>query len=214
MIPDDMETTVSEYKRLRPVMTQLHGDIFKLAKKDALFGCAKRLRMAARQGRKKVIAFANEFEMEVFQDYLIYMYRPRGINLVRQMLNHDRYPPESDERPLLEAMVQARFSVFVVKEMIQKAGFVGLDTASGEELFILDLSLPLQDAVGALVGLRIFPFRVAWVHTGANLSLGRVDDVTSFQPERMALSKMQEQVMNVESIFAWRNLIGRMEREA
>ena len=213
MIPKDMETTVSEYKRLRHLITQLHTEIGGLTKKDAIFACAKRLRMLSRPNGKKVIVFEDEFEMGVFQDYLIYMYRPRGISLVQQMLNRNRYPQGSTERRLLEGMVKARFSVFMVKEVIQPAGFVGLDIMSGEEFFILDLSLPQQEVVGVLIGFRIFPYQDLWMHTGAGLSLGQVEDVATFQPMGETMSEKDERQLNEESIFNRRDMIGMMERD-
>jgi hypothetical protein len=131
-IPADLDATVEEYKRLRPIMTNLHTEISRLVRKDDLFACAKRLRMLGRQGGKKVIFFEHDFETDIFSDYQIYMHRPNGINAAQQMLNWNRYPAGSDERRLLDGMVKARFSVFMVKEIVRDAGFIGFDLYTGE----------------------------------------------------------------------------------
>jgi hypothetical protein len=74
--------------------------------------------MLVKQGGKRVIIFEHESETDIFQEYQIYMHRPHGINVVQQMLNRKRYPEGSGELRLLEGMAKARFSVFIVKEII------------------------------------------------------------------------------------------------
>ncbi|WP_028313442.1 hypothetical protein [Desulfatibacillum aliphaticivorans] len=214
MIPNDLEKTVKEYKRVWPILTQLQMEIIGLAKKDAFLACAKRLGMLARQDGKKVVVFEHELESDVYHDYLIYMHRPRGMSLVRQMLNLNRYPQGSDQKNLLENMVKARFSVFWVKEVIRPAGFIGLDIVSGEENFILDRSIAKQDAVGAVLGLRIFPFGDIWMHTGANLSIGRLEDQSEIQPQNKLLTEKEERELNEEAIFRYREVLReQMEQE-
>ena len=209
-IPTDLDVTIEEYKRLRPIMTKLHTEISRLVRNDDLFACAKRLRMLGKQDGKKVIHFEHDFEMDIFTDYQIYMHRPNGINTAQQMLNRNRYPTGSDERRLLAGMVKARFSVFVVKEIVKDAGFIGFDLYSGEEFFIMDLTLPKQDVVGLMIGFRIFPFDGYWMHTGANLTLGKVRDAQTIKPLGN-LSVKEEQSLNDEVIFEWRSMVSDMD---
>lgn len=209
-IPADLEATVEEYKRLRPIMTKLHTEISRLVRKDDIFACAKRLRMLGRQDGKKVIHFEHDFEMDIFTDYQIYMHRPNGINAAQQMLNRNRYPAGCDERRLLDGMVKARFSVFMVKEIVRDAGFIGFDLYTGEEFFIMDLTLPKQDVVGLMIGFRIFPFDSHWMHTGANLTLGKVRDSQSIKPLGN-LSVKEEQNLNDEVILEWRHMVSEMD---
>ena len=209
-IPADLEATVEEYKRLRPIMTKLHTEISRLVRKEDIFACAKRLRMLGKQDGKKVIHFEHDFEMDIFTDYQIYMHRPNGINAAQQMLNRNRYPAGSDERRLLDGMVKARFSVFMVKEIVKNAGFIGFDLYTGEEFFIMDLTLPKQDVVGLMIGFRIFPFDGYWMHTGANLTLGKVRDAQTIKPLGN-LSVKEEQSLNDEVIFEWRSMVSDMD---
>ena len=139
------------------------------------------------------------------------MYRPHGINAVQQMLNRNSYPAESDERRLLEGMVQARFSVFLVKQVIGNAGFIGFDLYTGDEFFIMDLTLPTKDVVGLMIGFRVFPFHGYWMHTGANLTLGKVRDVNSVKPLGRLKSVKEEQSLNDEVIFEWRSFISEID---
>ncbi|MBM9537064.1 hypothetical protein JWG43_08280 [Desulfobulbus alkaliphilus] len=206
-LPEDLEALVAEYKRVMPLMPVLHGAISKLAGKDAIKACGKRLRMISSQGGRPGIQFGHELEMEVFQDYLLYMYRPRGISLVRQMFNRKRFPAESDEQRLLAGMVQARFSLFWIRELIPAGGFLALDIISGKDFFILDMALPQVEATGLLAGLRILPFGHAWMHTGVSLTLGSIADPCGMQTEDRVLTEKEERAFNEEIFFRWRSLL-------
>jgi hypothetical protein len=209
-IPEDLEALVAEHKRVVPLMPVLHANISKLAGKEAIKACGKRLQMFSTQNGRSGIQFAHELEMDIFQDYLIYMHRPRGISLVRQVFNRKRYPPASDEQQLLAGMVQARFSVFWVKELFPPGGFLALDIISGNDFFILDLTLPQLDAKGILTGFRIFPFQNVWMHTGAGLTLGRIPDPAGMQAEDRVLTEQEELELNEEIFFRWRTLLAEM----
>ena len=188
-------------------MPALHLNIGKLAGKEVIRACAKRLRMLAKQDGKQIVKFEHELEMDAFQDYLIYMHRPRGLSLARQMLNRNRYPQGSDERRLLAEMVQARFSIFWIKELIPAGGFIALDIISGKEFFILDPSLPQQDIAGILAGIRIFPHQNVWMHTGATLALGQIENPTGLQPLGKHLEEQQERALNEDAISRWRGIL-------
>ena len=108
-IPDNIKELVKEYRNLRPVMVKLHAELSRLIRKDEIFACAKRLKMLRKQDGKKSIVFVDEIEIDAFEDYLIYMHRPHGINAVQQILNAKRYSNGSNELRLLEGMVKARF---------------------------------------------------------------------------------------------------------
>jgi len=211
VVPDDMAAIAVEYKRIRPLMTLLHTEISRLARSDASLACAKRLKMLSKRGGKKAITFVNEMEADIFQDYLVYMYRPRGINLVQQMLNHDRYPQGSDKLLLLQGMAQARFSIFLVQKILPGAGFIAMDSVSGKQFLVLDQSMSQKGEIGMLIGFRIFPYRQVWMHTGAWLALGRATDVAGFEPAGICMNEKQEQELNEKAIFKWRQLVDEME---
>lgn len=208
LLPENIEELVAEYKRLWPIMPRLHAEASKLADKNAIKTCGKRLHLLGNtQGGKRTLVFEHEYETELFQDYVNYMYQPRGISLVRQLRNRKRYPEDSDEQQLLERMVKARFSLFWIRELHPAGGFVALDVITGEEFFILDQSLPQQDVVGLLSAFRIFPFRGVWMHTGANMSFGCIEDPEGLHPLNRHLDDKEEDILNRENFFRWRDLI-------
>ena len=207
-VPQDLEPLVAEYQRLWPLLRKIHRRIGTLVDQDAVKACAKRLGMIDKRNNKKVIALANEMEADVFQDYLLYMHRPRGINFVRQMHNRKLYPQGSDEQRLLEAMAQARYSVFLIKETLPSAGFIALDVVRGEEFFILNQSVDeQQDIVDLLVGCRIFPYQTCWMHTGADIPIGQVEDSATLSPMGKILNEKEERDLNELNIFKWREMV-------
>ena len=207
IIPENLQTRMAAYKRLWPLMPVLHAEIFKLASPADVKVCGRKLRMLDKKGAKAGLHFEHPLEMDMFQDYLLYMYRPRGFSLVRKMMNRKRYPPDSDEQQLLAAMVQARFSVFWIREMHQGGGLTVLDMTTGNAYFIFDQSLPNQDLTGTLIGMRIFPFLEAWVHTGACIPVGEINDPAEFRPLNTALNELQERALNEQTLFRWRDVI-------
>jgi hypothetical protein len=211
VFPENIEELTAEYRRLWPLMPVLHANIGKLATKDAIKACGRRLGMISAQGGKIGLHFEDELEMDVFQDYLLYMHRPRGVSLVRQMRNRKLYPPDSDEQMLLEGMVQARFSLFWVKALHPAGGFAALDVITGEEVFVLDQSMPRKGEIGLLLGFRLFPFRAVWMHTGATMVFGRIDDAAGMQPVGRWLNEQEERELNENNIRHWRDIVREMD---
>lgn len=207
VLPEDIDEVVAGYKDCWPLIPMLHGRLAQMADKAAIRTCAKRLDMLSRQNGRLGVRFDHELEAEVFQDYLIYMYRPRGFSLVRQLYNRKVYPEKSLEQELLAGMVQARFSVFWIGMLHPEKGCSALDIISGEQLFILDQTLTQQEATGLLAAFRVFPFRGVWAHTGANMVLGKVEDTAGLQPMGRILNDQQERELNEENVRRWRTLL-------
>lgn len=207
VLPENIDELVAEYKQSWPLMSILHERIARMAGKEAIKACARRLGMLSRQGGRIGVRFDHDAEAEIFQDYLIYMHRPRGFSLVRQLYNRKIFSEGSREQELLAGMVQARFSVFWIGSLYPNAGCGALDIISGNQVFILDQSLPQQDAVGLLTAFRIFPFRNVWAHTGATMVLGKIEDTTGLQPMRRRLTEQEERELNEENVQRWRALL-------
>lgn len=205
-IPSDLKKTIQEYLHLRALMIRLHGELFKLGRKEDRYTCARRLGMISKQGGKKAFRFEHELEMDFLQDYLIHMYRPHGINLVEQVLNRNRYAEGSGEHSLLESMAKARFSVFQTKEIVSNAGVVARDLWNGNEYFITDTTLPQQEAVDFIIALRIFPMDGFWMHTGACLPFGPPAGAPRFSSINGTLDRKEEQQLNEKVVFEWREI--------
>ncbi len=206
LIPENIEELVAEYKRIWPLMPKLHTEASKLADKNAIKTCGKRLHLLGNSPEgKRTLVFEDERETDFFQDYVNYMYQPRGMSLVRQLRNRKRHAEGSDEQNMLELMVQARFSLFWIREVAPAGGIVAVDVITGEKFFILDQTLPQQEVMGVLIALRVFPFEQVWMHTGAALPLGHIDDAAGFQPLNCQMSLKEEEQLNRDTFLRWQN---------
>lgn len=208
MPPANLATLAAEHRQLWPLLPALHLEIGKLADKAAVRACAKRLGMLASEGGRQTVSVDHEAAMDAFQDYLIYMYRPRGLSLTQQLRNRNRYPQGSDRHRLLIGMAQARFSIFWIKEPVAEGGLIAFDIISGQDFFILDPALPRQDLAGILTGLRIFPHENVWMHTGASLALGQIEDSAALASLGKTLSPEEERQLNEDTIRRWRQGLG------
>lgn len=206
-IPETVEALVAEYQRLWPLVPELHARIAKLADEKALKACAKRLGMFRRQEGRACLVFEDEMESAVFQDYLLHMYRPYGISLVQQMRNRKLFPVDSDQQRLLVQMAQARFTLVWIREHVPGAGVVALDVIGGNEGLVLDPSLSEQEVHGLVVGLRLFSWEEAWMHTGATMVMGTIEDTAGLQPLHQVLGEDDERILNEDNIRRWRTLI-------
>ena len=211
IVPARLDQLAAEYKRLWPLMPDLHVRIARLAGREAIKSCARRLGMLSRQHDRTGIVFAHELEADIFQDYLNCMYQPRGISLARQVFNRTRALPGSDEYTLLSGMAKARLSLFWIRELLPSGAVVALDIIKGGHFCILDQSLPQQDAVGILVACRIFPFREVWMHTGAGMIFGVLRDAADVQSEQQTLVYREKRNLNEQSIHRWRELLAEEE---
>jgi len=174
LIPDDLPAISDEYPRIWQRIRDLHKEMHELVRDQDLLACARQLGMLQRDQGKNVMILEAEDEVDILWDYLYYTYRRRGLSYIQQFKRQNRYPPDSVEQRLLTAMSQARFSLFMVVKPVGPSGFIGREIYTGDDYFILDLSIPRQKAKKVLAGLRIFPWRGVWMHTGAAMFLGKV----------------------------------------
>ncbi|MBI2934138.1 MAG: hypothetical protein HYY29_01070, partial [Chloroflexi bacterium] len=91
--------------------------------------------------KKDTLVFQSESEMSVLMDYCIYDYRWDGSNVIEKYLGSTTWEPGSDERILLEAMRQARYSVFAVEKVEKGVGVLTHDLLRGDSGFIMDVAL-------------------------------------------------------------------------
>lgn len=206
-VPETVAALVAEYQRLWPLVPELHARIAKLADEKALKTCAKRLGMFRRQEGRACLVFEDEMESAVFQDYLLHMHRPHGISYVQQMRNRKVYPADSDQQRLLTQMALARFTLLWIREGVPGAGVMALDIVGGSDCMVLDPSLSEQEIHGLVVGLRLFPWQQAWMHTGATMVMGTIEDTAGLQPLNQVLGEEDERILNEDNIRRWRTLI-------
>jgi hypothetical protein len=153
------------YKHLRQVALRLNDRLVETLPKSVLDEGGKKLGLL----KKNVLALDTEDEMCVLMDYCIYDVRRDGANAVERFLAKHPPAPDSDERVLLEAMRQARYSLFAVEGAERGVGVHVRDLLRGEVLFLMDVSFSNTAPVGMVLATRIMAPDGITMTTGAAL---------------------------------------------
>jgi len=115
-------------------------------------------------------------------DLALYTPSTDGTNAVRRYARERRELLTDEERRVLEAMGEARFSVFRVERPHETAGTWLSDTIHGGEVWLMDRGLETIGAFGALLGLRIFKAADFWMSTGVPVPTGMTILRTETEP--------------------------------
>lgn len=142
---------LARYRRLRAVQMDLHRTLMKELPKSAIEDCAEALGLY----EKGTLVFGSESEMSVLMDYCIYDYRWDGQNVIERHLGQLPVEAGSDERVLLEAMVEARYSLLVVEEVIEGFGVQTRDLLNGEGVFVMDVAFSQTAPKDVILACRI-----------------------------------------------------------
>ncbi|MCU0839774.1 MAG: hypothetical protein MUE49_13790, partial [Rhodospirillales bacterium] len=95
-----------------------------------------------------------------------------GTNAIRRYVRERRDLLTAEECRVLEAMGEARFSVFRIERPHETAGTWLSDTIHGGEIWLMDRGLETSGAVGVLLGLRVFKPADFWMSTGVMVPTG------------------------------------------
>lgn len=154
------------YKRLRNVQKALNGRFVSQLPKSTLLECAKKLGLA----KGKVMIFDSQDELPALMDFCLYNSRSGGKNMIERYALQTPPLPESDEKQVLQAMLDSHFSVFMVEKVYTGKG-VSLSSFGQEEIFLMDLGLGDSAVTGMSMAGRVLPFRDFHMTAGAFLPL-------------------------------------------
>lgn len=132
-----MEERLARYRQLRAVQMDLHSTLMEQLPQNALRECGKTLGVF----KDDILVLGSESEMAVLMDYSIYDYRWDGLNVIERYINQTHLEVGSDQRILLDAMLEARYSLFVVDEIEKGAGVQTRDLFRGDGGFIMDIGM-------------------------------------------------------------------------
>ena len=192
IIPKDTVSSIGEqlafYRRLRAVQRGLHNELMKLLPKNALKECGMVLGIY----KNDTLVFSSESETDVLMDYCIYDYRWDGRNVIERYINQTPIEDGSDEQILLNAMLEARYSLFVVDDVVRGRGVQTRDLLRGDSGFIVDVALSETAVKGFILACRIISLGDGGfsMTTGAGLPADRpiVGRIIQEIPERFGKS--------------------------
>jgi SEC-C motif-containing protein len=156
------------YKHLRQVALRLNNRLVESLPKSVLDEGGKKLGLL----KKNVITLDTEDEIAVLMDYCIYDVRREGANAAERFLAKSPPAPDSDERVLLEAMRQARYSLFVVEGAERGVGVHVRDLLRDEVVFLMDVGFSSTAQLGMVLASRIMAPDGITMTTGAALPVG------------------------------------------
>jgi hypothetical protein len=158
------------YQQLRQAGIALGNRLARTLPRDVLDEGGRKLGIL----KNNVLVLDTEDEIVVLMDYCIYDVRRQGKNAVERYLAESPPPVGSDERLLLEAMLQARYSLFVVESMEPGVGVHVRDLLRDESLFLMDVSFSTTAVPGAVLATRVFAPDGILRTTGAALPVGMI----------------------------------------
>jgi hypothetical protein len=188
----DRAGLLAEYHRLREVSRSLHNRLIKQIPKPVLTSSAERLGLLGpgpgRHG-EEVLLLEDEYEISVLMDYCLYHGRQGGADrTVIDQAIAEAPPAGSDEELLLQAMQDARFSVFAVEEAVPGLGVQVRDLLRDEPLFLVDIGFSQTADPGMVLAGNVISLPGLSMTTGAMLPVDRsiVEDLVERLPSRFA----------------------------
>jgi SEC-C motif len=159
---------VPTYLRWRQIGMRLSHRLVETLDKDIMDEGARKLGVL----QKGTLVLGSEDELAVVMDYCIYNVYRGGRNAVERMLA-DSPPSDPDERDLLEAQAQARYSLFQVSDVEPGVGVALADVLRSDTIFVTDLGFGNSLRKGFGLAGRVIPRAGFFMTGGAMLPLDR-----------------------------------------
>jgi hypothetical protein len=159
---------LARYKHLRQVGLRLNHRLVKTLSKSVLDEGGKKLGTL----KKNVLVLDTEDEIVVLMDYCIHDVRRQGVNAVERYLAESPPAPDSEEMVLLQAMRQARYSLFAVEAAEPGVGVHVRDLLRDEPLFLVDVGFSRTATPGLVLAARVMAPEGISQTTGAALPFG------------------------------------------
>jgi hypothetical protein len=194
----DRNSQVTEYRRLRAANLALHNRLVGLVSKPVLQSSAVLLGLldqdAVDEGDDALI-FENEHEIDVLMDYSIYHGRrgPGARTVVEQAAFEAASGPDSDERRLLQAMQNVRYSIFAVEAKTPNLGVQVRDQLNGDSLFLTDIGLGQSASPGLILASNVISLPELSMTTGGMLPVPK-----AILPEILELVRLRFNLLDGE----------------
>lgn len=157
---------LDRYKSLREAGRDLNLTLAKQLPKDAVPECGKKLGIA----KAGTLIFNNDDEVAVLFDYCLYHYRRGNKTVIERRLES---PPAADslDMALLQAMMQARFSAFILVKITPRQGAVVRDLVQGDTMELVDIGISETGTPGTVLLGRLLPLPDFYMSSGALIPL-------------------------------------------
>lgn len=195
---------VEHYLHLREASGNVYGNIIDMLPARASREVARALDLPDAES----FIVRPEGMIDPVMDCCVHCWTEDGGNMVRRFAEDGPRLRDPDARELLEAMLHARFMLLRIEECVPKIGARATDLVTGEELFILDVSLSLsRDAEESVIVGQALPIGDHWMLTGGGDVLSGEEArrlLEDFDREGKALTPESIQAPEtVYAVFRW-----------
>jgi hypothetical protein len=145
------EEILTRYRHLRAIATRHHSEALEFLSRSAILEQARHLGLTV----GKTLVAESIDEMTLAFDLAIHTARPGHSRAIDRYARAAQLQPGSDESVVLEAMRQARFSVWRVERRHEAAGLVVQDLLRQDEAWLVDEALEQSAPEGVAVAMRL-----------------------------------------------------------
>ena len=145
------EEVLTRYRHLRAISTRHHTEAMNFFSRPALLEQARHLGLAVGE----TLAAESFDELTLAFDLAIHAARPGHTRAVDRYAGAAQLQPGSDEALVLEAMRQARFSLWRVERRHEVVGLVVRDLLRQDEVWLVDEALERSAPEGMVAAMRL-----------------------------------------------------------
>jgi hypothetical protein len=158
---------LDRYDHYRRLSHQLHEAIQRPLTRGIIREAAQRVGILV----ENQVVLESKEEIDIFTDFLLLGYQRGRRTMAERTLKKNWPPPGSDERLVLAAMADARYSLFRVEEAVRNVGVRVRDLIADEEIFVIDRMFGATAPRGKLMAGRLLRLPELWMTSGALVPL-------------------------------------------
>jgi hypothetical protein len=145
------EEILTRYRDLREISKRHQTEAVRFVPHSALLDQARRIGLAI----GKTLVAESMDELTLAFDLALYTAPPGRSRGIERYARSAAVPPGSDDQGVLQAMCQARFSVWQVERRHETAGLIVQDLMREESLWLVDEGLEQTAAEGMSLAMRV-----------------------------------------------------------
>jgi hypothetical protein len=145
------EETLARYRGLREINKRHQTEAVRFVPHSALLDQARRIGLAI----GKTLVAESMDELTLAFDLALYTAPPGRSRGIERYARATAVPPESEDEAVLQAMCQARFSVWQVERRHETAGLIMQDLMREESLWLVDEGLEQTAVEGMSLAMRV-----------------------------------------------------------
>lgn len=142
---------LQRYKKWREIGKKLNHQIMEQIPEDAILQAADDLRL---RKKNRGICFDSEIDTHFLMDRVIHDIPVSGKRAIELYRVQNTKTLTSDERKLLDALADSRYSLFIVQRIEEDQGLHLTDAFSNKEIFLVDTHLSRTAVKGNLLAAR------------------------------------------------------------